>query len=82
MLGSCVFTRSCRTGTRTVPELPLTDQRCQGKHSRGPASLVKDMRASGATVNFHGYPTTHDSTMQASLVDSTPFLAGRFAAVP
>lgn len=46
------------------------------------ASLVKDMRASGATVNFHGYPTTHDSTMQASLVDSTPFLAGRFAAVP
>ncbi|MGV9858393.1 lipase family protein [Gordonia sp. NPDC003425] len=45
------------------------------------ASLVNDMRASGATVEFRGYPSGHDGTMAASLPDSTPFLAARFRAV-
>lgn len=45
------------------------------------ASLVNDMRHSGADVQFNGYWTGHDGTMAASLPDSTPFLAARFAAV-
>lgn len=44
--------------------------------------LVRDMRANGAEVDFHGYPTDHADTQQASLVDSTPFLEERFSAKP
>lgn len=43
------------------------------------AAYVALLRANGADVTFRTYPTDHNSTMAASLVDSVPFVRELFA---
>ena len=42
------------------------------------AAYVGVLRANGADVTFRTYPTDHSGTMQASLVDSVPFVRALF----
>jgi hypothetical protein len=42
------------------------------------AAYVGVLTANGADVTFRTYPTDHNGTMQASLVDSVPFVRGLF----
>jgi hypothetical protein len=42
------------------------------------AAYVAELTANGEPVEFHSYPTNHNTTLAASLADSVPFVAGLF----